>query len=1299
MPLTRKDRTHHTGASNRETHWKPIKGVPTDFDGTMRSTLPREYKYHLSRNAPLMQLSGEANTDFEQTLAGAGYRKGETLTDTQTELFNQTRDLKLSANLATRQRVLEDSFKPQASAGGENADALDSSQKMPDVLPSFLSCREKQKLPLGSELLPSSPSKISAPKIESMKAVAPKLPHDKAQKLLPALQVGHHVLPGTVQSLPRWNARSWWEPLALEMQPKIKDYEASCVWNDMDSHYLKRRKGQDYLFRATRTQAEADAENEEAAKRDLNRLEEYYPRRELVDSVKRLEPGNDTQVRPVYLPDFAYLLPGRTNAEMKARVERLRGVLRQKYGGRPGLNKVFRAFANVKPGFLLPKDFHNVLDSMGIKTEMRECELLIQAVDRTEKGAITFEEFADLIYSPLIEVGRGAEDAVERHTQAITQNILDILVERGPYLGKAFCDVDPDRNYFISKEQFTNALGTACNHLSDQAIDFLWAAQFPISGNNEDVNAMSAVIESQLPAVAPIAVESGDRQATEAAPRPSTVEVGTQGSSPSKVPPEERLEMHFTTQTKAFDKKEKAAYDARQEKRRQKMREQKLPANPYRDKIDWTLFMKQLTDYVMSMRPMTPVYYQGKKRHYDLVQRTAALTGGNIPELDLNRPNMDAKTQIQIVADKLVMKERNLSNMPSEAAMQTVNYNEVIRTKAYAARRAIYHNISKDRFKYLCNNYEQIPRQVMIDILFNEIENPGSQRPYVRPGGSLPDGYQSPRAEVPEIERVRDPEHVAEIAKAVYGPTVLEPKGRNKKAAHILCQPADIEAWVGCEFGNNGDMVAPVRAWNLIEKQNEDLLAQFDDSKDGLNRALRQLRPLRQRPKDSSLDEVERKRLETEDAGEARTSASSTQDRRREKEEAAMQYQEDLQPEPAYRNYWQARFVMELIADGLEKMENGASGKLRSYKAFKRLDHDNDNYITLNDLERSFQQFKISYTPEDVHAVFSELDTADRGSVGIGQFSRRFLTFQGSLLDNMQKPIAMAAFDGTAPYRVGPVVERERAEAAKRGDGLQVVDQPMDAMGSDPGEVGTTPVAAADPGQTEAGPDQREEPVSQQHEVEQAAAPSSQRSAANADNSPVSVTESAPAPAPYEQGALPEDDAAIYPGEPPFTGRSSRAGDYRMKPPRYSMLGRRYGSITQVIKARTDRWKAKKHELYTTLPPGRYERTQYPETTHVTQPIPHESIASYLPEERRFKTMSLAHNVYAAPDPEVPARMDRLKSMAIRDFNVRRIQHRQAEISHRQALAEEAAREFEEKRIARKALNQLNYERKIRATY
>ena len=66
------------------------------------------------------------------------------------------------------------------------------------------------------------------------------------------------------------------------------------------------------------------------------------------------------------------------------------------------------------------------------------------------------------MYAPMVEMGQGAADAVDRHTKLVTSQILEMLVERGPQLGKAFCDVDPDRGYLISKEQFANALGTAC---------------------------------------------------------------------------------------------------------------------------------------------------------------------------------------------------------------------------------------------------------------------------------------------------------------------------------------------------------------------------------------------------------------------------------------------------------------------------------------------------------------------------------------------------------------------------------------------------------------------------------------------------------------------------------------------------------------------------------------------------------------------------------------------------------------------------------------------------------------------
>lgn len=142
-------------------------------------------------------------------------------------------------------------------------------------------------------------------------------------------------------------------------------------------------------------------------------------------------------VRPINLPDFANLSnKSQSNHDMKRRVERMRGVLRQRYGGRPSLLKVFKNFAATKPGFIFPADIQNVLAQMGVVMSDRECELLIQAVDRSDKGSITFEEFADLVYAPMIEIGRGAQDAIDRHTKLVTSQILEMLVERGPGLGK-----------------------------------------------------------------------------------------------------------------------------------------------------------------------------------------------------------------------------------------------------------------------------------------------------------------------------------------------------------------------------------------------------------------------------------------------------------------------------------------------------------------------------------------------------------------------------------------------------------------------------------------------------------------------------------------------------------------------------------------------------------------------------------------------------------------------------------------------------------------------------------------------
>ena len=80
MPIARKDRVHFTGASNRADTWKPRSG-PICFDSTMRSTLAKEYRYHLYPSVPMS--STGVNKDFSQTLPGCEYRRGETLVDTQ----------------------------------------------------------------------------------------------------------------------------------------------------------------------------------------------------------------------------------------------------------------------------------------------------------------------------------------------------------------------------------------------------------------------------------------------------------------------------------------------------------------------------------------------------------------------------------------------------------------------------------------------------------------------------------------------------------------------------------------------------------------------------------------------------------------------------------------------------------------------------------------------------------------------------------------------------------------------------------------------------------------------------------------------------------------------------------------------------------------------------------------------------------------------------------------------------------------------------------------------------------------
>lgn len=64
------------------------------------------------------------------------------------------------------------------------------------------------------------------------------------------------------------------------------------------------------------------------------------------------------------------------------------------------------------------------------------------------------------------------------------------------------------------------------------------------------------------------------------------------------------------------------------------------------------------------------------------------------------------------------------------------------------------------------------------------------------------------------------------------------------------------------------------------------------------------------------------------------------------------------------------------------------------------------------------------------------------------------------------------------------------------------------------------------------------------------------------------------------------------------------------------------------------------------------------------------------------------------PDHTDPQAEDAMRRHARSEFRVERIRQRQREFTERCDVANEAARQFDELKIARKALNQLNYERR-----
>lgn len=874
---------------------------------------------------------------------------------------------------------------------------------------------------------------------------------------------------------PRYPAKHWYDTPSYERQPLQK--EEGKTWNHLESHNVQGDlKAKDRQMRTVRRPEDVATPRSELGEMnhplDVDR-EEYYPGRSLIDAVDD-QPSNNFQVRPIHLPDFHN--PPPPDADPVMRMQRIREMMRQRYAGRPGLIGVFRSCTLTRPGVVFPGDLQKIFDQMGVKTSDRECEMLVEAVDKDHKGAISFEEFADLIYGQRVNVGGPKFEAQERHVRHITKTLVDNLIANGQGLGKAFCEIDPERRYLISKHQFANALGSACNHISNQAVEFLWASQFQGHADQDLDNRC----------------------------------------------------------------------------------------------IDWRSFMSQLAHFAHDHRAPTPTCVQGRKRQYDLLQRTAPLTGGDLLDIELNRPDQNADDEVHIVADKMRHRASKLLYRPCEAALLTESFVENIRTKASRAVESLPQRIQKDRMKALLKNREVVSQDELIDLLCAELEQPGTIDP-LEP--QVPMYAASSSTDAPHKELPR--------------PAATATLGGFAGPACLKLVRADIEAYV-CSQRHNRDYELDVDQFIEHVYKLPDERKANDVLNDGLNRQKRMNRPRRERPPHHE--------------------------------------------EPRYENYWQARHYMEQVNDAIEAVESSNGGQIKPSKIFKRLDMDGDGYITLTDLKHAFSKYKIPHCDADLHAVFSELDRNDNGSVEIGEFTRHYTISQGSMLENMQKPIK-ACFHEGGVQTGGPVTEmlEESERAAEKPRFLEA-----------PPGTGAPPATGSIAG--DAGGRSLSAPAS-----------------AGSGRSSLSRT---------GQSVIHTPGGIIT--ETPLRGP---------------------GRVSDIIRSRTSQWKPVKSELFTSLPKTRYGMTCYPDTRHITEPSVPLS-GSFLHDADRFKTTKSVKSIFAAPDHLDPQHEDAIKKHARSEYRVERIRQRQRDFNERCFAANEASREFDELKVARKAMNQLNYERR-----
>jgi hypothetical protein len=356
---------------------------------------------------------------------------------------------------------------------------------------------------------------------------------------------------------------------------------------------------------------------------------------------------------------------------------------------------------------------------------------------------------------------------------------------------------------------------------------------------------------------------------------------------------------------------------------------------------------------------------------------------------------------------------------------------------------------------------------------------------------------------------------------------------------------------------------------------------------------------------------------------------------------------------------WRGKFGMECIADGVRGFESAGSGFLVPSRIFKRLDLNNDGFVNLKDLKNACQKYRVPLDEQTCAAVLHNLDTDKKGSVNMKEFLRTFETHGGSILNSMQREFVGVRRDGKGIYRAvksSTTVDDVSSSAAE-----STVSKSSTCTGSSRNSKTTKSksVVLSDVSSNA----KSKEGSGRSHERRH-------RSSASHISSMRSLSNN------HDQSSS---------GASVISGLSSSSSVAASAP-----LVR----VTDVIRSRIKREfidDARHH-------PTRYGLTIYPNTKHITEPLNYGAGVknpALATDHDRHRTSYQSRQLWSLPDPLCTSALDKHHAAEAHEFKRLFNANRIAEMSVRETAKNEAAKDYDKKRILKKKQNLANYEKAV----